>query len=71
MIDELLYLRHEQDVDHIMFLDDDLLYDRKRAIELFTQMDKQDVNITWDASNGIICSAITEEVIEAAYKEDV
>ena len=68
VIDELLYLRHEQDVDHIMFLDDDLLYDRKRAIELFTQMDKQDVNITWDASNGIICSAITEEVIEAAYK---
>ena len=68
VIDELLYLRHEQQVDHIMFLDDDLLYDKKRAIELFSEMDKQKVNITWDASNGLICSAITEEVVDAAYR---
>lgn len=68
VVDELLYLRHEQNVSHVMFLDDDLLYDRERAIDLFTQMEKQKVGITWDASNGLIASAIKEDVAEAMYK---
>lgn len=68
VIDELLYLRNELEVDHVMFLDDDLLYDRERAINLFSEMDKQKVGITWDASNGLIAAAIKPEVAEAMSK---
>ncbi len=66
VIDELLYLRHEQNIKHIMWLDDDLLYNTKRTIELFNEMVKQDVGITWDASNGVIAASVTDEIMSAA-----
>ncbi len=68
VIDELLYLRDEQNIKHIMWLDDDLLYNETRTLELFNQMVKQDVNITWDASNGVIAYSIKDEVMDAAEK---
>tara|TARA_B100001123_G_C15335380_1_gene1032628 strand:+ start:877 stop:2721 length:1845 start_codon:yes stop_codon:yes gene_type:complete len=66
IIDELLFLRDQQNIKHVMWLDDDLLYNTNRTIELFNEMIKQDVGITWDASNGVIASSVTEEIMSAA-----
>lgn len=66
VIDELLFLRNEQNIKHIMWLDDDLLYNTKRTIELFNEMVKQKVDITWDASNGVIAASVTDEIMSAA-----
>ncbi len=65
-IDELLYLRDKQNISHVMWLDDDLLYNTKRTMELFNEMVKQDVGVTWDASNGVIAASVTDEIMSAA-----
>jgi len=65
VIDELLLLKNEHKVDHIMWLDDDFLHDHKRALSLFTEMVKQDVGLTWDCTNGVIAWSCTEELIGA------
>lgn len=66
VIDELLMLRNEHGVGHIMWLDDDLLYDEQRALTLFNEMVKQNVGITWDCSNGVIAASCKDEIISAA-----
>lgn len=68
VIDELLYLREDQRIKHIMWLDDDLLYNAGRTMKLFNEMIKQDVGITWDASNGVIAYSIKDEIVDAAEK---
>src|SRR3990167_255814 len=65
VIDELLILRHKHDVNHIMWLDDDFLHDHKRAMNLFTEMVRQDVGLTWDCTNGVIAWSCTEELVGA------
>ena len=66
VIDELLQLRQEFGVEHIMWLDDDFLYDHKRALQLFNEMIRQDVGVTWDCTNGVIAYSCTEELVSAA-----
>ena len=68
IIDELLFLRDYQDIKHVMWLDDDLLYNTGRTIELFNEMVKQNVEITWDASNGVIAASVTDEIMSAAQE---
>ncbi len=65
VIEELLLLRHQFEIEHIMWLDDDLLYDHKRAVTLFNEMVKQNVGITWDCTNGVIAASCNEEIIAA------
>jgi len=66
VIDELLMLREEYDIDHIMWLDDDLFFNHKRSVELFEEMIKQDVGLTWDCTNGVIAASCNEELISVA-----
>jgi len=66
VIDELLMLRNEFGVGHIMWLDDDFLKDHKRALHLFNEMIRQKVGITWDCTNGVIAFSCTEELMAAA-----
>jgi radical SAM superfamily enzyme YgiQ (UPF0313 family) len=66
VIDELLMLRQEHGVGHIMWLDDDFLNDHERALELFNEMIRQKVGMTWDCTNGVIAFSCTEELISAA-----
>ncbi len=66
VVDELLTLRNDFGVDHIMWLDDDLLFNHQRALELFNEMVRQNVGITWDCTNGVIAASCTEEMIAAA-----
>jgi len=66
VIDEIEKLRDKYFINHIMWLDDDLFYDQKRTVELFNEIIRRNLKITWDASNGIIASAATDEVISAS-----
>jgi len=66
VIEELKYLVNDYGINHIMWLDDDLFFTESRAIELFNAIVKAGIRITWDASNGIIASAITEPILQAA-----
>lgn len=66
VIEELRILRNEYGVSHFMWLDDDLLRDHRRAIELFNAIVRHGLEMTWDATNGVIAASCTDEVIEAA-----
>lgn len=66
ILDEMELLRDEYDIRHIMWLDDDLCKDHKRAVELFNGMVKRNLGITWDASNGILAASCTDDLISAA-----
>ena len=66
VIDEIEMQVNDYGINHIMWLDDDLFFDRERAINLFNEIVKRNLNITWDASNGVIASAITDELIHAS-----
>jgi len=66
--DEIQYLKEQYGISHITWLDDDLFYDPRRAQSLFNEIVKRDLDITWDASNGIIASAavVKEDLVAAA-----
>jgi radical SAM superfamily enzyme YgiQ (UPF0313 family) len=66
IIDEILLLRDTYNVSHIMWLDDDLFYNQKHTIKLFNEMVRQNVGVTWDASNGVMAASCTEELMYAA-----
>ena len=66
VIDELLVLRDTYGIDHIMWLDDDLLSGRDRALTLFNEMVRQNVGMTWDCTNGVIAASCTDEMIAVA-----
>ena len=66
VIEELKILKNEHGVNHIMWLDDDLLYNEKRSIDLFNKMVKENLNITWDAGNGLVAKSCTYDVLKAA-----
>lgn len=66
VIDELLRLRHDFGIGHVMWLDDDFLKDPGRTMQLFNEIVRQDVGITWDCTNGVIAYSCTDEIIAAA-----
>jgi len=68
VLDELERLRDRYGISHVMMLDDDLLNGEKRTVDLFDSWAKRNLGITWDASNGVIASALTEEIADAAEK---
>lgn len=65
VIEELKLLVNTYGVRHITWLDDDLLHDESRAINLFNEIVKNNLNITWDAMNGVIARSCTDEVVSA------
>lgn len=65
VVDEIQELNEKYGIRHITWLDDDLLFDGKRAIELFSEINRRNLGITWDASNGLISAAITPEIMQA------
>jgi radical SAM superfamily enzyme YgiQ (UPF0313 family) len=66
VLDELSILKKEYGVGHFIWLDDDLLHDEKRAIQLFEGMVKRNLNMTWDATNGLIAHSLCKEEVVAA-----
>jgi len=65
VLDELQHLKEVHGVGHITWLDDDLLKDHTRAIALFDGMVARSLDLTWDATNGVIAASCTEEVVAA------
>ena len=65
VLDELQMLK-DRGVGHIIWLDDDLLMREERAIALFDGMVKKNLDMTWDATNGVIAASLKEEVVAAA-----
>ncbi len=68
VLDELEILNKDHGIEHIVWLDDDLLKDHKRAIELFNGIVNRKISISWDATNGVIASSCTKEVVDAMSK---
>ena len=65
-IQEMKRLKEDFGVKHIMWLDDDFLYDKKKSVAFFNEIVKNDLRITWDCSNGVLAHSCTDEVIAAA-----
>jgi len=65
VLDELQVLKEEYGIGHFVWLDDDLLKDEQRAISLFNGMVQRRLDMTWDATNGLIAASCTEEVVSA------
>jgi len=69
VVDELLCLQNDYGIEHIVWLDDDLLKDEKRTIKMFNEMIRRNVKLTWDATNGVIAHSLKKiEVVDAAYQ---
>ena len=66
VIEELKVLKFEHGIDHVMWLDDDFLYNKKESLMLFNEMVKNKLNMTFDNTNGVIAASCTEEVMDAA-----
>lgn len=66
VIEELKVLKYKYGIGHFMWLDDDLLADSSRCLQLFNRMIEEDLQMTWDATNGVIASACTPEIVAAA-----
>jgi len=68
VVDELTYLRDRFGINHFMWLDDDLFNNERQTIALFNEMVRRKLGMNWDASNGVIASALTPEIADAAEK---
>lgn len=65
VVDEMEFLWREHGIRHFEWLDDDLLYDRENALQLFREISRRLPDATWCANNGLIAAAITPELLEA------
>ena len=68
VVDEVAEAVARYGVRHVMWLDDDLFYDRARAIALFSALADRRLGVTWDASNGVIAAALNEELLQACVR---
>ncbi|MDZ4784893.1 MAG: radical SAM protein, partial [bacterium] len=68
VLDEIQHLKEHHGVNHIAWIDDDLFFNKTRAVALFEGIKNRNLNITWCASNGVIASATSSapELLKAA-----
>ena len=64
VISEIRYLAQERGVQHLEWLDDDLLRYRDTLIQILKQMTEDNLNLTWAANNGVIAAALDEELLQ-------
>lgn len=65
VLDEIKILYHDYGIRQISWLDDDLLNDSRRIIALFRAIADLKLDLTWDATNGLIAAAVKEDVMDA------
>ena len=68
VIEEMEFLWQNHGVRHFEWLDDDLLYDKDKALYLFNEISTRLPEATWCANNGLIAAAISEKLLEAMEK---
>jgi radical SAM superfamily enzyme YgiQ (UPF0313 family) len=66
VVDEMARLKERYGITHFMWLDDDLFFDESRAVRLFREIAARRLDITWDASNGVVASSITPLLAKSA-----
>ena len=64
VIAEMEFLYEQHGVRHFEWLDDDLLFDRREAKELFRQIIAKGWDIHWSANNGLIAASVDDELME-------
>jgi len=68
VIRELKDLKREYGIEEIMFEDDNLTLDSKRAEALFDGMIQERLNLEWDTPNGIAAWTLSENLIDKMKK---
>lgn len=70
VVDEMECLRDRYGIGHITWLDDDLFFDEKRAVDLFEEMVRRNLGMTWDTSNGVLASSVAlhPEMLDSAAR---
>ncbi len=68
VIDEIKFLVKEKGIKQIDWLDDDLLWNPSRAVELFNGLSTEVPEIEWICNNGLIAAAITDEIMYSMVK---
>lgn len=63
VIEEIKFLVNEKGIKQIDWLDDDLLWDPKRTVELFRGLATEVPGLEWTSSNGLIAVAVTDEIM--------
>ncbi len=66
VVDEMEMLRDTYGIQHFVWLDDDLLNDKGKTLEVFNTIVNRKLGITWDASNGVIAAALDEDLAAAS-----
>ena len=61
---EMRLLKEQFGVEEIMFEDDNVTANSKRATELFTRMIEEGFNFTWDTPNGVGVWSLTENILD-------
>ena len=64
VIMELINLKTNYDIQEIMFEDDNLTLDPKRAEQIFYMMTDEKLNFKWDTPNGIAIWTLSERLID-------
>jgi anaerobic magnesium-protoporphyrin IX monomethyl ester cyclase len=64
IINEMKFLKSTYGVDEIMFTDDNLTMDLKRAETIFDLMAQEKLNLFWRAPNGIRIDRLNKQLIE-------
>lgn len=63
VLNEMKFLVNEKGIKQIDFIDDDLLWNPSRAVELFQGMAKELPGLKWTSTNGLIAAGISDEVM--------
>lgn len=61
VVDEMEYLKKSMKIRHVKFEDDTFTINRRRLIELCTEMKKRNVNITWDCNGRV--GTVSEDLL--------
>lgn len=64
VLKELKFLKSEYGIEEIIFEDDNLTLDVKRAEKLFDLMIEEKLDLIWDTPNGVAAFALTAEIIK-------
>lgn len=68
VIGEIETLRDKYGIKHFVWLDDDLISDRRHTAKLFSEMARRRLGITWDASNGVIAAFLYKDIADLAVE---
>jgi len=68
VIGEMERLYHTYGIRHFDWVDDDLLFDEEKAVQLFDRMAEHFPDITWAVNNGLMVAAITSGILRSMDK---